>query len=64
MLILKFFPIPKFFIHEKSSFANNFTARASAGSVIDIGRDSMFSYDIEMYAGDGHSILMWNHMKE
>lgn len=54
----------KIFIHEKSSFANNFTARASAGSVIDIGRDSMFSYDIEMYAGDGHSILMWNHMKE
>lgn len=32
-------------------------ARASAGSVIDIGRDSMFSYDIEMYAGDGHSIF-------
>lgn len=47
----------KIFIHEKSSFANNFTARASAGSVIDIGRDSMFSYDIEMYAGDGHSIF-------
>lgn len=54
----------KVLVHEKSSFANDFTARASAGSVIDIGKDCMFSYDIEMYAGDGHSIFdVESHMR-
>lgn len=44
-------------IHEGCTFASNFTARASSCCLIDIGKDCMFSYDIEMYAGDGHSIF-------
>lgn len=47
----------KILVQEKSSFADNFTARASSCSVIDIGKDCMFSYDVEMYSGDGHSIF-------
>lgn len=51
------FPYAKIIIHAKSTFGHDFTARATAGSLIEIGKDCMFSDVIEVYAGDGHSIF-------
>lgn len=54
---LEIFSYARIVIHAKSTFTGNFTARATGGSVIEIGKDCMFSNDVEVYAGDGHSIF-------
>ena len=54
---LELFLDAKIEIHEKSTFTGNFKARATGGSIISIGKDCMFSNDVEVYVGDGHSIF-------
>ena len=44
-------------IGEKCSFESNIEFHANAGKKIVIGRDCMFSHDIDLWAGDGHTIF-------
>lgn len=44
-------------IRERATFGHDFTVRATANSLIDIGKDCMFSDMVEVYGGDGHSIF-------
>lgn len=45
------------FIDEDCTFGTNLSLHANAGKKIVIGRDCMFSYDVQMQAGDGHTIF-------
>lgn len=47
----------KLFIDEKTAFMYNDKIRVPAGCMVQIGKDCLFSNDIEIYAGDGHSIF-------
>lgn len=51
------FSYAKVMIGRGADFSFNFRCRAVTGSTITIGRDCMFSNDIEVYAGDGHAIF-------
>ena len=44
-------------INEECTFETNLELHANAGKKIIIGRDSMFSHDIDLWAGDGHTIF-------
>ena len=44
-------------INEKCTFGEKVSLRANQAKHIIIGRDSMFSSEIELWAGDGHSII-------
>lgn len=50
-------------INEECTFETNLELHANAGKKIIIGRDSMFSHDIDLWAGDGHTILMFRPEK-
>lgn len=50
-------------INEECTFETNLELHANAGKKIIIGRDSMFSHDIDLWAGDGHTILMFRQEK-
>lgn len=45
------------YIEEKSSFAWNFSCRVPACGTVKIGKDCMFSNDIDLFCGDGHAIF-------
>lgn len=44
-------------INDNATFEENVAFHANSGKSIVIGRDCMFSHDIQMQAGDGHSIF-------
>ncbi len=44
-------------INEKCTFETNLEIHANSGKKIIIGRDCMFSHDIDLWAGDGHTIF-------
>ena len=44
-------------INEECTFETNLELHANAGKKIIIGRDSIFSHDIDLWAGDGHTIF-------
>lgn len=44
-------------IDEKCTFETNLEIHANVGKKIVIGRDCMFSHDVELWAGDGHTIF-------
>ena len=44
-------------IGEHSSFESGLDMHANAGKKLIIGKDCMISYNVEMWAGDGHSIF-------
>lgn len=45
------------YIDEKCTFGTNLELHANSGKKIHIGKDCMFSHDIDLWAGDGHSIF-------
>lgn len=51
------------FIDSYSSFEDNIEFHANLGKKIFIGKDCMFSYNIELWAGDGHGIFDVNTQK-
>ena len=44
-------------IGDESSFESNLDMHANAGKKLIIGRDCMFSHDISVWAGDGHTLF-------
>ena len=50
-------------INDSCTFGNNIELHANAGKKIIVGRDCMFSKDINVWAGDGHSIFDVNTEK-
>lgn len=44
-------------VNEKATFGERMSLRANQGKRIIVGRDCMFSTDVEMWAGDGHTIM-------
>ncbi len=42
-------------IGDSSTFETNFELHVNAGKLLHIGNDCMFSHDVELWAGDGHS---------
>lgn len=53
----RFFPPAKVFIGERTTSSSSLEVHANMGKRIIIGKDCMFSYENELWAGDGHSIL-------
>jgi len=45
------------FIDDNSTFEDNAEFHANLGKKIFIGKDCMFSYNVELWAGDGHAIF-------
>lgn len=44
-------------INDSCTFESNIEFHANSGKKIVIGRDCMFSHDIDLWAGDGHSVF-------
>ncbi len=44
-------------IEDSCTFESNLELHANSGKKIEIGRDCMFSHDIDLWAGDGHSVF-------
>lgn len=55
--LYRLFESGQILINEECTFETHLELHANAGKKIVIGRDCMFSHDIDLWAGDGHTIF-------
>ena len=55
--LIKCFGNPYIYIGDSNAFNDNFEIHSNMAKRVIIGSDCMFSYDIELWAGDGHTVI-------